>query len=156
MVSRRASLLMAGVISVCVLALAGCAAVSWETAHKEGAKASDRGFYADAERHYLAARKAIESEPPDRRLALTLNGLGLSNLRQRRYAEAEPLFKRALAVWEKLHGPEHLRVAVTLNNLAGLYKAHRANTARPSHSSNGRWQSWRKPWDRSIQVWPQA
>ena len=37
---------------------------------------------------------------------------------QGRYAEAEPLFKRALAVWEKALGPEHPRVADSLNTLA--------------------------------------
>ena len=125
MMSRKPSLLTAGVISVCLLALAGCATVSWGTAHKEGSKASGRGFYSDAETHYLAALKAIESEPPDRRLALTLNNLALSYRRQRRYAEAEPLYKRALAVWEKLHGPEHQGVATTLGNLGMLYRDQR-------------------------------
>ncbi len=37
------------------------------------------------------------------------------------YAEAEPLFKRALAIWEKAHGPDHLSVAENLSGLAGLY-----------------------------------
>ncbi len=42
---------------------------------------------------------------------------------QGRYAEAEPLFKRALAINEKALGPEHPRVATSLNNLANLYRA---------------------------------
>ena len=40
---------------------------------------------------------------------------------QGRYAEAEPLYKRALAIDEKALGPEHPEVAISLNNLAGLY-----------------------------------
>jgi len=38
------------------------------------------------------------------------------------YAKAEPLCQRSLAIKEKTLGPEHLDVALTLNNLAGLYQ----------------------------------
>ena len=40
---------------------------------------------------------------------------------QGRYADAEPLYKRALAIYEKALGPDHPYVATTLNNLAVLY-----------------------------------
>ena len=36
-------------------------------------------------------------------------------------ADAEPLYKRALAIREKARGTEHPHVATSLNNLAGLY-----------------------------------
>ena len=39
---------------------------------------------------------------------------------QGRYAEAEPLDERALAIGEKALGPEHPSVATSLNNRAGL------------------------------------
>jgi tetratricopeptide (TPR) repeat protein len=42
---------------------------------------------------------------------------------QGRYAEAEPLYKRSLAIWEKALGPDHPNVAMSLNNLALLYRA---------------------------------
>jgi tetratricopeptide (TPR) repeat protein len=42
---------------------------------------------------------------------------------QGRYPEAEPLYKRALAIHEKALGPEHPVVATGLNNLAFLYQA---------------------------------
>ena len=38
-----------------------------------------------------------------------------------RYADAEPLLKRALAIWEKALGSDHPDVALSLNNLAVLY-----------------------------------
>ena len=41
---------------------------------------------------------------------------------QGRYAEAEPLIKRALAIDEKALGPEHLNVGAELDNLAQLYQ----------------------------------
>jgi len=39
---------------------------------------------------------------------------------QGNYAEAEPLYRRALAIVEKALGPEHPNVAASLNNLAEL------------------------------------
>ena len=41
------------------------------------------------------------------------------------YAKAEPLYQRALAIWEKALGPEHPDVATSLNNLAALYDSPR-------------------------------
>src|SRR5882724_11841925 len=41
---------------------------------------------------------------------------------QGRYAEAEPLLKRALAIREKALGPDHPDVAMSLNTLAALYQ----------------------------------
>jgi hypothetical protein len=40
---------------------------------------------------------------------------------QGRYADAEPLLKRSLAIREKARGPDHADVAQSLNNLASLY-----------------------------------
>ena len=39
-----------------------------------------------------------------------------------RYGEAEPLFQRSLAIYEKALGPDHPEVATALNNLAVLYE----------------------------------
>jgi len=44
---------------------------------------------------------------------------------QGKYAEAEPLYQRALAISEKTLGPEHPQVATSLNNLALLYQSGR-------------------------------
>src|SRR5262249_30460191 len=41
---------------------------------------------------------------------------------QGRYADAEPLYKRSLAISEKALGPTHPDVATTLNNLAEFYR----------------------------------
>jgi Tfp pilus assembly protein PilF len=40
---------------------------------------------------------------------------------QGKYAEAEPLYKRALAIKEKTLGPDHPDVATSLHNLAWVY-----------------------------------
>jgi tetratricopeptide (TPR) repeat protein len=46
---------------------------------------------------------------------------------QGHYVEAEPLYKRALAIDEKVLGPDHPNVAIRLNNLAWLYQEQGRN-----------------------------
>ncbi len=58
------------------------------------------------------------------RLAIIFfNKLALLYDTQGRYAEAEPLIKRSLAISEKALGPEHPDVARSLENYAGLRHA---------------------------------
>lgn len=40
---------------------------------------------------------------------------------QGQYAQAEPLYKRSLAIREKTLGPDHPDVALSLENMAVLY-----------------------------------
>src|SRR5258707_13561467 len=52
-----------------------------------------------------------------------------------RRTEAEPLFRRALAIIEKSYGPDHPDVAGTLNNIASLLvKTNRPAEAEPLFS----------------------
>ncbi len=84
--------------------------------------------YPEAERYYRKAA-AIDDENPIylNAHAVILNTLG-------RYAEAEPLFRRALANFEKTFGPEHLYVAASLSNLARfLQDQGKYNEAEPLH-----------------------
>jgi len=55
-------------------------------------------------------------------VARLFNRAGLYLVARGRYAEAEPLYQRALAISEKALGPEHPNVANSLNNLAALYR----------------------------------
>jgi tetratricopeptide (TPR) repeat protein len=49
---------------------------------------------------------------------------------QGRYEEAEPLYRRALAIDEVAYGPNHANVAADLTNLAVLFrKTNRVNEA---------------------------
>jgi tetratricopeptide (TPR) repeat protein len=56
-------------------------------------------------------------------VAITLNSLAGQYQAQSRFADAEPLYKRALGIMEKTLGPDHPDVAITLNNLANGYQA---------------------------------
>jgi tetratricopeptide (TPR) repeat protein len=67
------------------------------------------------------AEKALGPEHPD--VGTPLNNLAGVYEDQGRYAEAEPLYKRSLAVWEKALGLEHPNVSASHNNLALLYQA---------------------------------
>ena len=94
-----------------------------------------QGKYAEAEPLYLRAiaiaEKALGPEHPpatslnnpEHPLATSLNNLALLYGAQGKYAEAEPLYRRALAIREKALGAEHPDVAIAFNNLATLYRA---------------------------------
>jgi tetratricopeptide (TPR) repeat protein len=55
--------------------------------------------------------------------ARLFNQAGVYLGKRARHAEAAPLYQRALRIWEKALGPEHLNVAKSLNNLAELCRA---------------------------------
>ncbi len=56
-------------------------------------------------------------------VAVCLNNLALLYDDQDHNAEAEPLHKRSLAIWEKALGPKHPDVATSLENYAALLRA---------------------------------
>lgn len=56
-------------------------------------------------------------------LATSLNNLASLYYMLGRYAAAEPLYRRALAIWRKRHGSDHPIVAAGLANLAFLSQA---------------------------------
>jgi tetratricopeptide (TPR) repeat protein len=68
----------------------------------------------------------------DARLARSLNNLAAAYAAQGKYADAEPLYQRSLAVLEQVHGPDHPDVATTLLNYAALLRAtkHGAEAAQ--------------------------
>ena len=70
---------------------------------------------------WRSREKALGPEHPD--TATSLNNLAELYRATGAYAQAEPLYKRALAITEKALGPEHPDTATSLNNLALLYWA---------------------------------
>lgn len=55
-------------------------------------------------------------------MAGSLKNLALLYHAQGKYDEAEPLYQRSLAIWEKVLGPEHPAVAQSLDNYASLLR----------------------------------
>ncbi|MFA5240615.1 MAG: tetratricopeptide repeat protein, partial [Phycisphaerae bacterium] len=68
-------------------------------------------------------------------VASCLNNLAMLYKNTNRFAEAEPLMKRALAIGEASLGKDHPDVATRLNNLAELYRAtNRLAEAEPMYN----------------------
>ena len=55
-------------------------------------------------------------------MARSLIDLALLYDNQGQYAKAEPLYQRALAIWEKALGPEHPELLKSLENYAVLLR----------------------------------
>ncbi len=53
----------------------------------------------------------------------SLDSLAVLYRDQGKYDEAEALYERSLAIWEKALGKDHPDVATSLNNLAELYES---------------------------------
>ena len=113
-----------GALCLALSAVTACAqSSSWETHATAGEAAYEQGRYAEAEVQLKAALQEAESfEPDDPRLAQSLNNLGLLYEAQGKYAEAEPLYQRALGIWEKALGPDHPNAATSLENYAALLR----------------------------------
>ncbi len=95
----------------------------WDRHMRAGDAAYQQGNYAEAVKQTKAALSLAEAfGPNDPRLAQTLNNLAFLYETQGNYAEAEPLFKRALAMREKVLGPTHPDVATTLEDYAELLR----------------------------------
>ena len=94
--------------------------------------------------------KALGPDHPD--VATSLNNLALLYDNQGRYADAEPLYKRSLAISRKALGPDHPDVATSLNNLAELYEPKVA-MPMPSRCTSARWRYEKK---RSVPIIPMS
>jgi CHAT domain-containing protein/Tfp pilus assembly protein PilF len=80
------------------------------------------GKYAEALPLAQAMVAQLEKGPPNRDLAGAINNLAQVYGDLGRDAEAEPLYKRALAIMEKSGGLDSADIAPELNNLAALYQ----------------------------------
>jgi tetratricopeptide (TPR) repeat protein len=65
-------------------------------------------------------------------VALSLNNLALLYYHQARYAEAEPLFQRSIAILEGTLGPEDPSLIQRLDNYAALLR----RTGRPLQATS--------------------
>jgi len=90
-----------------------------------GRMADDMGDYAAAALYNEAALNLATAEfgPDASETATALNNLALTYHRLARYTEAEPLYRRAIAIDEKARGKDHPTVATEYNNLASLLQA---------------------------------
>jgi len=114
-----------GIVVLSGVLFVGCASsdrLLWEEYTSAGVAAVDSRHYARAEMYFNRALLKAENLGPEER-GISLNGLGETYRRQGRTADAEKMYKRALAVKEVALGPDHPDVATTLTNLGVLYAA---------------------------------
>lgn len=118
-VTRYGGLLVILTVLVCTVA---CQTQSWEQYMEAAAFAYQDQDYEAAETWFVAAEQiALEFEPSDPRLAITLGNLADFYHAQARDPEAEPLYLEALALLERIDGPESSRVARFVADLALFY-----------------------------------
>lgn len=93
----------------------------WEESNEAGLDAFQRGDLIAAEQHFgRAIEEAERADPSGLSVAKSLNNLAETYRAQHRYAEAEGVYRHALAVKEQALGAKHPEVAISLSNLAGL------------------------------------
>jgi len=102
--------------------------------------------YAEAAAYYRQAAEWVESLPKgsEEILATYLNNWAESSMQAGDYRSAEPAFRRSLALWEQVSGPNHSNAAIGLNNLAGLYW------------TQGRYAEAEPLFRRALAIWEQA
>jgi tetratricopeptide (TPR) repeat protein len=98
---------------------------SWEQAMATGQRAAAQREFGLAERSFAGAVvKAERFGREDPRVAISLSQLAQVYTAQAKYLEAEPLYMRALKIYQSAHGERHPDVAATLNNIGVLHRMH--------------------------------
>src|SRR5688572_23723424 len=93
----------------------------WETQNEAGRRFFGKGDFARAEQAFVAAiREAEQLGAADLRLATSLANLAQLKLRQRKYDDADRLFRRSLQIRESTLGPDHASLVQTVNGLAAV------------------------------------
>lgn len=96
----------------------------WSKCMSAGQRALQRKDYAAADKWFSAAVQQLDTGGAESLgLMRSLSSLAYVYQRENKLVEALPLRKRALAVAEKIGGPDHPEVAEALNGLAELYQA---------------------------------
>jgi tetratricopeptide (TPR) repeat protein len=94
----------------------------WEQYVRASKEAYRQGDYDGCEKLlHSALDEAEKGGAEDPRVGMTLHNLAQLAATRGRYAEAEGLYRRALAILENTQGPEHVRVGVTVLGLADLH-----------------------------------
>jgi len=96
----------------------------WERHNEAGKRLLGAGEFAAAEQAFIAAvREATLLGADNERLATSLSHLGQLKTRQKEFAQAEALFRRALAIRERVLGKDHPSLIPAINNLASVQAA---------------------------------
>jgi tetratricopeptide (TPR) repeat protein len=92
--------------------------INWSEVSESGYQALLRGNFDEAERYFRLAIERGGFEEQDVRLAYSFLVLGKCFIQRGDYVGAEPLYRRALEIYEKVYGQDHKDVAFSLAGLA--------------------------------------
>lgn len=88
-----------------------------------GVEALKNSNFTDAANSFSEAQKVAEADHNDFYLSLSMSRIADIRLREKKYSEAETLFKQSLTLAEKAKGPGRSVVLMDLNSLGTLYIA---------------------------------
>jgi len=104
----------------------------WNTVQIQPDDVQSWWYWKRMEGHIAAAVGYADNLQIKQPASVLMNNLGLYYNAQARYAQAEPLYKRALEIDEASLGKDHPKVTTDLNNLAVLYQdTNRLSEAEP-------------------------
>jgi CHAT domain-containing protein/Tfp pilus assembly protein PilF len=118
--NRLALVCLALLVSACLGTPASAQGLAAQSAKIN--ELGDAGKYAEAIPLAQAMVAKLEKDPTSRDFAGALNNLAQLYGDVGQDADAEPLYKRAIAIMEKAVGLDSVRMAPELNNLAALYE----------------------------------
>jgi Tfp pilus assembly protein PilF len=112
--------------------------LNWETATNTGVKAFEQERYAEATQQFKTALLIAEDcMPDDPRLSTSLMNLAIVYSTQRQYAQAAPLYQRALVLQEQILGPEHPQLVEVLQaNIAVQRRLYPVRSRLPWSTAN--------------------
>ena len=111
---------------------------NWQYAERAGKLAHSMGDYATAAAFVEATLSLVTSTfgPDARETAMALNNLAVTYLSLARYMEAEPLYRRAVEIGEKVLGKNHPDLLPVTTTSLACFRT-RASMMRPSRSIVG-------------------
>jgi tetratricopeptide (TPR) repeat protein len=92
--------------------------INWTEVSESGYQALLRHDFDEAEKFFRLAIERGGFEQGDVRLAYSFLVLGKCFIQRGDYVGAEPFYRRALEIYEKVHGPDHKDVGFSLAGLA--------------------------------------
>ncbi len=115
--------LLLPMMRVCVGVVAAVGDIGWSGHEASGDHAKSLGHWVQAEHDYVTAVGILErtiDKEVNQDLAALLVKLGAARFMQQDYTGAETVLRRALTIYTSTRGAEDLRVADTLDLLAGV------------------------------------
>src|SRR5438105_2955429 len=124
--TKLASMILGSLFLFLAALAARAQQADWVKLTADAKAARQSGNFSDSATLYKQALGIQEQTfgPESQEVATTLNNLAVLYQDQSNDAEAEPLYRRSLSIWEKNAGSP-MQIAASMNNLAALFHDER-------------------------------